>query len=49
MLERHEELIHRNIIPRLEEVKKEQSNINSKVQEIKFRRSITHQYIKRVT
>lgn len=35
MLDRHEELIHRNIIPRLEEVEKAQVDFNRQVTEIK--------------
>lgn len=34
MLDRHEELIHRNIIPRLEEVEKAQVDFNKQVAEI---------------
>lgn len=35
MLERHEQLIHRDIIPRLEELEKAQMTFNNQVQEIK--------------
>ncbi|WP_342537375.1 hypothetical protein [Sporosarcina sp. FSL K6-3508] len=34
MLERHDELIHHNILPRLEEVEKSQLNVSAQVQEI---------------